>query len=471
MESPFYSIMVPVDTAGQTLQAQNNADDNNHNPEACLSVVASNVVSPTATIATPVSPVPMSARSGLGISTSIPSPRRHLDESEPPQGNATLDFIATSRSVKNLFSLPYSTDRPLHVAVHNLEGTLMIDSIDEDDTINNNEEKWKYQAQTESLDENVIGRIPHQEVQSEPSSPSSASRSLALALTSSFPGMSPSSPGQEPAESLHNSEALTILSRMIHQVRQEQVTRQRDSAILQNAATVASSSSSPTLPPKPPLEYLEWKFHDMNLLVGSDALIVRSDPAAAATANASPSSNTTAVAIRVEDVNDMKNLLDRHLERVRGGEFVPDHQFAKLQQQGKPSYAQALLQSQTQQKQKQLIDEEKHPEDGEGDNQSDESNSGSFSAPNLDRVRLQTCIVPSTGPLGGLLADGTKPFQPTTNSQNLPDGCSASESSPVRIVLDAYLDNVIANVPQLALCLREKGFIQSVKLLQTKVSP
>ena len=444
--------MAHVDTAGQPEQTSIHSDTD-ADRDNCLSVVASNAGNPTATIVTPVSPVPIAVRPPSGIPTSSPLPQHHLDESESLQNSPTrLDFIATSRSVKNLFSLPYSADRPLHVAVHNLNGTLLIDTDDEDDKhIHNNEETWMDEGRRHGsrgeLDDNSIETIRHEQGQSGPLSEPSSSQSLALALTSSFSDVSPSSPVKESTQMPHDSEALTILSQMINQVRQEQqAARQHDSAMVFDASASTSSSSSPNLPPKPPLQYVEWAFHDMNLLVGSDALVATT-PASDSTS----SSSTTAVAIRVEDVSDMKLLLERHLERIRGGQFVPDHQLTKLQQQGKPSYADALR-----------IKEKEQVED---------INEGSFSAPNLDRVRLQTCIVPTSGPLGGLLSEGPLSSKPSTNMSDPASNKSpASTSAPVRIVLDAYLDNVIANVPQLALCLRDKGFIQSVKLLQTKVS-
>jgi hypothetical protein len=73
----------------------------------------------------------------------------------------------------------------------------------------------------------------------------------------------------------------------------------------------------------------------MNLLVGSQALIYRS------TSADNPNQTETALTVRVEDASDMQALLERHNEMVQSGSFIADHRFAKLQQMGKPSYAEA----------------------------------------------------------------------------------------------------------------------------------
>jgi len=167
-------------------------------------------------------------------------------------------------------------------------------------------------------------------------------------------------------------------------------------------------------------EYLRWHFRELQLLVGSDSLLYRAD--------------NCSLAVRIEETARMDQLLKRHEEMVARGEFIADHQLAELQQAGKPSYASALSR-------KRVV--------------STTTSSASFTAPNLDQVQLQTCIVPPIRhPLGSMLS-----------SQ------SSQISTPICTVLDVYLDNLMANVPQLALCLQEKGLIQSVKLMETKDIP
>ena len=202
---------------------------------------------------------------------------------------------------------------------------------------------------------------------------------------------------------------------------------------------------------RPPREYLSWQCRDMKLLVGSDALIYRSPQAGAVT-------------FRLQDVQEWKALVEQHQEAVRRGHFYPDHQRAALEQQGKPSYAQKVTATQHNHHHKQPLQflKGQQPQAPQSDTATSTTNNNvngnGFAAPDLDQVRLQTCIVPSM-PMGGLL-------DPTTNVHRTSEAAKGA-LSPVSTVVDAYLDNIMANVPQLALCLQEKGFVQSVKLLQT----
>lgn len=302
-----------------------------------------------------------------------------------------LDFIGPSNAVKSLFSVPYATDRSMNVAVHNIGGTLLVDAVDEEDIVVV-KPRGRRRARPVTFDR------------------TSTLQDDTLAIVSSMLGGS-----------------VITSTRADGDTEDEQSLPVR---LLQGESVTDLTSRLPppeqysTIPlPSPPREYLKWKFHDFQLLVGSDALIYGDTHT-----------------VRVADAQEMQAMLKGHEESVRRGEFVADYQLARLQQKGKPSYAQAALNHRQKDFQKQ---------------------SSSFAAPDLDQVQLQTCIVPSSStPLGGLLSDQVQQQQP-----------HALTNTPVCTVMDAYLDNIMANVPQLALCLREKGFIQSVKLMETKDIP
>ena len=294
-----------------------------------------------------------------------------------------LDFIGNSHAVKDLFALPYVSDRPISVAVHNMEGTLLIDAdVDQQQ----DDVKPACRQQDDEHDDMTRSLVALSDLESSPST----------------------------------SEALMIVNSIIEKSRETKKVRRLP--VVQNPDHYVQRFIPPTPEPR---EYLSWKFHDMNLLVGSNALIYRSP-------------DHHALTVRVEDATEMQARLRHHQEAVRLGQFIPDHQLAQLQQRGKPSYAQAATRR---------IEEKEQTK--------------SFSAPDLESVQLQTCIVPAPNTSVGSLLSA---------SSSLQAGTSPRESA-VSTVLDAYLDNIMANVPQLALCLQEKGFIQSVKLLQTDQVP
>ena len=356
----------------------------------------------------------------------------------------SLDFVGNSAAVKGLFSLPYATDRPISVAVHNIGGTLLLDSDPEQEVggipaenatkpiprappsarpLSPKDEKSKQTAKDENLSRSLVALSTL--------GPTSEALSLVNTIIDSNHNQS-SSNGEELetnvtlSEKTHASETLGI--------------PQPDEYI------------SHFIPPVPePREYFNWKFHNMNLLVGSDALIYRAPDA------------STALAVRLEDAEEMRTLSRRHQEMMQSGEFVADHQYAKLQQMGKASYAETTRRNIVQQ-----IEEGKEAEDL-SQKAAKDSKPPCFAAPDLDQVQLQTCIVPAPNTPIGALITGTRT---ESGMVRLEPGSTESRSvSPVSAVLDTYLDNIMANVPQLALCLQEKGFVQSVKLLDTDQIP
>lgn len=302
--------------------------------------------------------------------------------SSSPKGETSslsLDFIGTSHAVKNLFSIPYhSSDKPLCFAVHNIDGTLLIDDTvleeEQDERNINTENEQKSLALSPFIDE---------------FSRSEATKS--------------------------QMEALSMLTNIIQQVKEQEETGKKESA-LHNVVS-------------PVHEYIEWKFQGMDLLVGSDALIVRPED-----------KSKSPVAIRVEDVSHLQHLW----EQSKNEGSTQHQQQYLLKNKLQRSYAQALLQKPSEQEEEQKS-----------------TSISSFSASNLEKVKLQTSIIPSD-PLSELI-DGPA-SAPNAESSSL-------TSSPKCMVLDAYLDNIMANVPSLALCLQEKGLLRSVKLMQTDDIP
>jgi hypothetical protein len=416
----------------------------------------------------------------------------------PPldQAAQALDFIGNSNAVKDLFSLPYtaSSNRSVSVAVHNLDGTLLIDTdpdgdfwLDEEKGIPSSPKFLPPRKRTRSRTRSSRPLAEDDEPETAAAATTTdedTTRSL-VALSSLEP----------------KSEALRIVNSIIETTRKEHVTTTTslpDTFLSGGSSSWKSTNNSASasttsrddenvalgvprpdeyvnnyIAPTPdPREYLSWNFHDMSLLVGSQALIYRS------TSPDNPNTET-ALTVRVEDASDMQALLERHNEMVQSGNFTADHRFAKLQQMGKPSYAQAAAQNK---KLEQIQEEEKQitRNDTEQENEEEKRKHGheNFAVPDLGQVRLQTCIVPApSSSVGGLMpsssipSSGTGALQPIGESSAATTTESPHKMSPVSTVLDAYLDNIMANVPQLALCLREKGFIQSVKLLRTDEIP
>ncbi|CAB9498003.1 Erythroid differentiation-related factor 1 [Seminavis robusta] len=335
------------------------------------------------------------------------------------EGNngALLDYVGTKQSVLKLFSLPFS-NQSVSVGIHNVEGCLLIDA---DPALTNatarepsyNQEKiGEEQQERKHKDETMVLPVTNQQ------------HSAALAVISSIIEKGDTATSTAPADHGTKNMPHPALDKAVELFEKQK------------------SSSEPT-------EYYPWEFSGMKMLVGSDAIVYRS---------ATPETSLT---VRVEDAEVMR----QQLEMFHHHQSKDQNEKNAQQQQhpGKRTYAEALR------TRKLMVDQQNsNKPGGPSNNQSQLGPSQGCSAPpdqsNGDTYasfQLQTTVLPSTNmPLAEKFSISSEP--PTTS-----DGTSAL-SSPICTCIDAYLDQLIANVPQLALVLREHGFVQSVKLLQTE---
>lgn len=321
-----------------------------------------------------------------------------------------LDYVGNKRSMRALFSLPFNNDKSVSVGIHNVEGCLIIDADPGEAYEHEDDSPFAFhnQATTEQVE--------------------SCDPSDALALQQSV--------------------ALSTISSMIENKKKRTETDETTDAqvLLQESNQVVEMIEK-----TPKERYHPMKFEGLNMLVGSKALVYRSTP-------------ETSLTVRVEDAAEMRQQLKHHQNFLASRRLTNEEQ--EQHKPGKRSYAEAL-------RTRQLIvrpeSNKNDIEDNKSNIQKEEAAIGATALPphamsssdEIPAFTLQTTMIPSTNlPLGAKFSISSEP-----------PPASDSLSSPVCTVIDAYLDQLITNVPQLALVLREKGFVQSVKLLQTEQIP
>ena len=273
--------------------------------------------------------------------------------------------------------------------------------------------------------------------------------------------------------------------------------------------------------PNPPRQYVNWKFRDMKLLIGSDAIIYDSkgidgggggkmegtgkgegeeikspseggkkvlrqrslddfeeEEGTMRTMTTTAGSSST-IAILIADASELKSQMINNMVKKK---MEDDRQLSDEEQGGinerralpppPSSYAEALLMTPPSSLTfKEEVEAEVEREDCD--------------AAMNNVVKLQTCIIPTSvvGPewanewasrLGFSLSP--LPSPPTSAERGGVEklersATTTTASSGVCTVLDAYLDNIMANVPQLALILREHGYVQNIKLMRTEDIP
>ena len=460
------------------------------------------------------------------------------NHNESTTGQQRLDFIGTTNAVKKLFSMSLDVQQQQHtkrnakkptlLAVHNFDGTLIIDDAedesnyeffqsnnnkgndgggesnyyDDDGGYNNsmNPDHWYRDGKNSDTSQSTTTLLPP------------SSQSLALALS--------------PQRDQLSTDAISMLSNIVSQSTALTTTSGSDHHHPDQSSSTQhqqqpSPSSALLSPPKVPREYVQWKFQDLNMLLGHDGLVVRPTTPATPTSSSSSTANDTnseasagggGIAVRVEDVRFLRSVW----ETFQRQQMQQKQQIQMQQQQHQAllkststnarSYAQALLQERESENENAIENEKESAVSGSKEltnttsaegaaainvNDPQKKNvegavaisnpSGTEKKPpksGFTEVPLQTCIEPFPGPLGGKLSSpleySSSPSSPSSSRSSV--HTTAIESSPssspaLSIVLDAYLDNLMANVPQLALCLEEKGLIQSVKMLPTEEIP
>ena len=291
-------------------------------------------------------------------------------------------------------------------------------------------------------------------------------------------------------DAIGNQQHKSILSSIIAEV-QESIVDRESYYNREQTTTTATTTTQLLTPPTAPREYIKWNCQDLNLLVGHDALIVRPTTTTHSNKNNKSSTDTTTegIAVRIEDLQFLQNAFttfqQQQQQQQQQKNTLMDNMKSTVSQ--RKSYAQALLQKerhqnpqiQQQQNQENNSDDDKNENNNVGDDCDTETTAVKHKRSLSELPPLQTCIVPFTGPFGRLLPIESSP--PSLSPSNHSSGCDGASAttpadidncpSPASVVLDAYLDNLMANVPQLALCLQEKGLIQSVKLLATQAIP
>ncbi|KAL7480374.1 hypothetical protein ACHAW6_006072 [Cyclotella cf. meneghiniana] len=499
------------------------------------------------TTTAPKAPVKVATIPSLISSSQISeheSPRKIYDHSSNKniEGVATaaepIDFIGSSRAVRHLFSLPYSTDKNVSVALHTVgNGTILLESGDTVDDpvvifgLNDGTEgeaasrrpgrrkrpqNWAVDSQRSSSEDNggqsqisgpwqgeksllaSLSMLLEEERQLDKSrnAATASDRSNNTMLKATKVNIIEDIPGAANSTATSN-ETIIARSKVENMAKVANMNNERRVSFVAPQSVVNSSdgieankprNTDPNdiladklhppkhylrhavSPPTEPKQYMHWKFKDMNLLVASDAMIYKSPENGANDKDNSVDKDTKSIVIKVADASDLRAKMEYHQAMVKAGIAIPNSESKYRKALPPSSYAEALL---------------KEKPDGEKEVTCD--------ANNLDHIKLQTCIIPSfnvglewsefgfsispspsNNDFNATTSAAQKPFVEMSEQTTSTTGSSSHtpySSTPCCTVLDTYLDNIMANVPQLALILREHGFIQNIKLIQTEDIP
>jgi hypothetical protein len=405
--------------------------------------------------------------------------------------NAIFDFVGPSNAVKDLFALPFSNDIGVAVAVHNvgngmllLDGAVMHDVKDYEHATRFKHRKRRrnrpfHQEGAEQDPVHNLRPISSHSIFKDNALDSNFNSSSSTRATTNnkFTEIAMVSSELQHSSLLSEIDPL-IVQRQLALLQMKATTDASDSYIgssnngihhhnisdiLPDAEEYTSHITEPLGTQSSSSMYIDWNFKDYNMLVQSNAIILSNeDQGSTGThpfnqdAKEEIPSTRNALSIRCTQADMLRLALE-------------EHEIKSFRNQ--VSYAQAVNRNNSK-----LLDDGKPTlmENEEEKEKKDALSLAPIPFPDFSTISLHSCALPSTELQTKLREYGYSiQEQPPVdlNSNNVSSNIVGPSSSPVCMVLDAYLDNIMANVPQLALCLEEGGLIQGVKILPTSKLP
>ena len=323
-----------------------------------------------------------------------------------------IDFIGSADAIKDIWSVPFeSADTEISVAIHNIAGTLLVDRCLTHKSTKNVVHSKSNQSSIEYGDSTplISGGV-------------TASQSdIILSYLGS--AQSTDKPFHIDSKPIDTVESMQL---------SEKIFSSEYNLSERNIHEYQNPPNKTNIDPKNPRQFIPWNFSGLNMIVGSDSIIIPDE-----------CMRKDRLVLWLANSIELRAQLRAH--------EIATHSS--------------------------LSETNKEPDDKNFINCADIDNANQEIG--QSQMELQPCLI--TTPMSRTVDNQLRKLEyemnlksRTQHEEGVHDRYSNGKvlsSSAIVTVLDAYLDTIIANVPQLALCLHDKGFIQSIQVLDVHELP